>query len=1363
MAGGSADKVEQPFPSDDTPTVLAPVDLCVVEIDSNTATKELVQSAVAQLSLRNAELTNKSQKESTPCNPGLHNHPHAMLLMNQLQLLEDGGGGGGGGGDDSTASEDTAKEMSEPVVPAETPSTASPSEDDDDACDGGGSEQLDASYDSSSGSDNDMSHHHEQSVLLVSHTPQLLHDKDCRSSSSQQHDRAESPPTISTTAVRTTTTAYNPITCHSPQRKSPARREIMGMSVFSSFLSSSSVQQNPRPEQYPQLLLLETAPSEDDSEVALEMAAQHIRTEMLHTEMLELAVEAERAAEAGQDRFAAKLCAFPDHGTVDDDDDDSNDHRATMMIPQRRTTTAATAAISQRKLSMRRCLSEGSYALDPVASSQPPSRSTVSTQLPRRRSVASSLLVATSTAATAHTARDKLSVVELRDVNEVFPSFRQFHTHLRTHFFRSSVEQDQLFFCENGPSIHEATSTSRSGRTRPSAFCGRLDDNPPLNFPLCTNHTTATPIPRLRKCYTSKNPMDQVQANFLRTFSLDQWTSPQRSGAVDVPVASSVDQENQADDDSFIQALIAEQCTDGTSPRVPRRIEIPPGLHDANENTDARMGPGKVKLQPKPNRRLRFGDGLPWDRSIDATMFEHVPRLNHVRSFSPTIDFCVVEPRALFDATDNDDGEDTSSSEDGCHVITENVTTEETSNGCPVALEDEEPSSNSILADHFTSSPTTAKARKRRSNSILSPESSFGDLGLSSVSDFVTPARLRYIRGLRQESNDVAEDCPFVPFLTSNPLNATASGRKILAEDDMGQSIGTTRHSGISQSVGSAPEKPHTPPSDDLQQHLLLPQLPTEKADVSSASAAVEATSKSYGLPETMSLVSAAGLPETISLMSAVGLQHRQAISHPSMLARGSFDASLSTSLEFIQRLQEEFGHTPERPPSPDSVQSIANAMGQYSSCSSPDRRVSETSHSRARVTLRKIALESRDPEISHGSQQANQLQYPLSNEVGIQGSPIAKQTQSEFVGLVKAAQLDENDSRCRSPFATPEQPQDCSCLSLSPTASCHGDGVSVDSDNHAHHSPTTLRRSTSTGALQDSRLWSDFMDGYGSHSPSGPSKSISAAMKIISKLSPRHYRERQRALYTRIKENDDFMNNFLYCSKPAEDSERQVAKAFQTEPCLDGAFSCGDGNAGFCCTSFINDAMTVGAMFHARRNVQSRSLVRLSSSGIAASQNRASHSWLEVATERLDNVVDNWVDGGRPLASTTATVSFQAPSLKKCDHATVKHAYFGGDHDETTTSTTAVGGDFDGIGLYDLDTSQTSPRIMIERHGHHSHHLSLLEEDFDSISHMDSPISYSGGHSRHDLSDSQFAIMYGVSRQEFEAKAKAARCLGSK
>jgi hypothetical protein len=239
-------------------------------------------------------------------------------------------------------------------------------------------------------------------------------------------------------------------------------------------------------------------------------------------------------------------------------------------------------------------------------------------------------------------------------------------------------------------------------------------------------------------------------------------------------------------------------------------------------------------------------------------------------------------------------------------------------------------------------------------------------------------------------------------------------------------------------------------------------------------------------------------------------------------------------------------------------------------------------------------------------------------------------------------------------------------------------------------------------------------------------------------------------------------MNNFLYCSKPAEDSERQVANAFHTEPYLDGAFSCGDGNAGVCCTSFINNAMTVGAMFHTRRDVQSRSLVRLSSSGIAASQNRASHSWLEVATERLDSVVDNWVDGGRPLASTTATFSFQAPSLKKCDHARVKHFNFGADRDESTTSTTAIGGDFVGIGLYDLDASQAS-RSMMERHGLHSHHLSLLEEDFDSISHMDRPILHGGGHSRHDLSDSQFAIMYGVSRQEFEAKAKAARSLGSK
>ena len=116
--------------------------------------------------------------------------------------------------------------------------------------------------------------------------------------------------------------------------------------------------------------------------------------------MTELAVAAERAAENGLDSFAAQPCVFQD------------DMQVSKVSKNRQ---------QQRPERMRRVQSEGTK--------------------PYRTATAAAALTVSGSAS-------KLSVVELRDVNEVFPPFRQFHTHLRTHFFRRDVSQDQLLFDE---------------------------------------------------------------------------------------------------------------------------------------------------------------------------------------------------------------------------------------------------------------------------------------------------------------------------------------------------------------------------------------------------------------------------------------------------------------------------------------------------------------------------------------------------------------------------------------------------------------------------------------------------------------------------------------------------------------------------------------------------------------------------------------------------------------------------------------------------------------------------------------------------------------------------------------------------
>lgn len=160
----------------------------------------------------------------------------------------------------------------------------------------------------------------------------------------------------------TPTGTYNPFSNYAPGRAT-RRKEIMGMSLFLSV-----------PSQIRQPLLLE-------SEQALENYARQIRMELRHQEMLELAVAAERAADAGVERFSARPSTF------------AGDLEGGPLRP--------TLAIRQRSAPL---------------------------LLPRRN--------------------PKVTVMSLRNVEEVLPSFANFHIHLRTHLVRKGVAQNMLLFRE---------------------------------------------------------------------------------------------------------------------------------------------------------------------------------------------------------------------------------------------------------------------------------------------------------------------------------------------------------------------------------------------------------------------------------------------------------------------------------------------------------------------------------------------------------------------------------------------------------------------------------------------------------------------------------------------------------------------------------------------------------------------------------------------------------------------------------------------------------------------------------------------------------------------------------------------------
>jgi hypothetical protein len=127
-----------------------------------------------------------------------------------------------------------------------------------------------------------------------------------------------------------------------------------------------------------------------DSEEYLERKAQTIRSELRVAEMTELVWEAERAAEAGDDHFAAQASTYG----LDD----------TELLA-----SAITARPHLEYLRRRASVPEITYV-----------------RRLRRRDV------------------EKVGVLDLRAVDEVIPSFGLFHNHLRTHFARHLVDDHTL-------------------------------------------------------------------------------------------------------------------------------------------------------------------------------------------------------------------------------------------------------------------------------------------------------------------------------------------------------------------------------------------------------------------------------------------------------------------------------------------------------------------------------------------------------------------------------------------------------------------------------------------------------------------------------------------------------------------------------------------------------------------------------------------------------------------------------------------------------------------------------------------------------------------------------------------------------
>lgn len=288
-----------------------------------------------------------------------------------------------------------------------------------------------------------------------------------------------------------------------------------------------------------------------------------------------------------------------------------------------------------------------------------------------------------------------------------------------------------------------------------------------------------------------------------------------------------------------------------------------------------------------------------------------------------------------------------------------------------------------------------------------------------------------------------------------------------------------------------------------------------------------------------------------------------------------------------------------------------------------------------------------------------------------------------------------------------------CNCLTLSPASSLDSnDSFHVaGNDEKKGQSRHSLRKSTSASHLQantENPLWntcvSERTGRKGEKGEEVARKSFRAAMDIIATLSPnkRLFAKKGSTIYVNAVANDDFLHNYMYCSKPKDPADQPDA-AMCAEPCQDTTTICGDLHMDMCCVSALADT---ALMLGPRRTSTSSQLLSLSRE--TSYSKLEPESWFDMANERFDGVLEQLVGSANHHGSQW-NISFQAPSLKKNPGSNMKPP-----RPDSPTSSPALRTSDTGV-----DYSAPQP---------------LFEEPPET------------------LSDTQFHLIFGMSREAFAA-----------
>jgi len=886
----------------------------------------------------------------------------------------------------------------------------------------------------------------------------------------QNHDNPSTPTRIQ---------MYNPFSNYSSSSGSAARRkEIMGMSIpiLSSFVKSSpapliprvEVEAGPTPVGVEPSSITPGANSEYDfdnddddnsidSDRALERWSKQIRMELRQAEMLELAVEAERAAESGIKSFAAKLSTYG-----------GDDSLLVSSASKRRTRSPL--------FKRRRSFTEGAKP----------------EQIRRRVKSASA----------------RIRVVELRDVNEVFPPFRQFHSHLRTHFARSHVDERILNFKESKKSSKQrwggngdlASPQSSSHSRSPSDFFKHK------RLPSDFFKHTRSPSDLFKH---HKTPSD-----FFQSLTFDSWANRGIGASTDT-----------ADDGVAVDVLADHLHTPTDKVRRLPKLKVPEGLELPDLSFSLRRK-GRSKKTSEPEALAAC--------SSDPGYSQHQ-----------------ISPKSLFD---RDDG---------------------------LESDDERNHSPHLLAD----GPGGHVSQPHAESPVVRDG---GGAQTKSGPDFVTPARLRVIRDGTYQ-NLLESELPTVENLLLTPPNS-------VLERGKSEPVRTSlKHHELS------------PESEDPAVSILLPER--------------------LGRPSSGAL----DIPK-INL----SFKHGSSDAPDDDLLLGDLDAlplyesdrasatSVSGGRLFSDHQPGDHGGSqfpnegaPQTPPKNDNDDSGIQA-------SPPSRE-----HPKRRIRRRSVKV------MIYGS--------------GLQ--PSERATSGDLSGGIlqhsqTIALADSYDARDKTSSGAMNSAADCACLALedpcSPQSMCSSIPTVLDVAKGSNSKSNVLKKSASAEALSSldtgRAKWNLFSTVSMKHEESSCSRKsakqpFQAAMEIFSRMSPK---KKPKSSFLRPRENDEFLRNYLYCSKPPE------GVYGSQEVCAEPA--CADVNTDVCCTSLLPDAYfgpILPSSFH-RRQAQGGTLLSLSGPMEA-------ESWLDLANERFDGVLGQLA--GRTNNEGTASpwnVSFQAPILKK-------------------------------------------------------------------------------------------------------------------